>query len=630
MSLNLAWLPELPSWRELLEAARQQSPDEAFSSFQRLANSRMDFVRAMQLDRAVQSYCSQYTAPSSFSSVRLGLLGSGTLTHLLPGIRLGALRRRLLATVYVAPYGMYRQELAYAASNLHRFRPEVTCFSFDAQHLASKGADPALLMEDLEYCWRTAESLGSTVLQQTALPRFPLLMGNNEYRMEASEATIISRLNEHLQKQANRNNIHLLDIAAWAGVHGLSSWFDPALWYSAKQEVHPRAAVFYGDLLGRLLGALRGKSAKCVVLDLDNTLWGGVIGDDGLEGIILGQGSPAGEAFVAFQRYLRQLAQRGILLAVCSKNDFSNAVAPFEGHPEMVLRREDISCFVANWQDKATNLRNIAATLNISLDSLVFVDDNPAERRLIRSELPSVAVPELPEEPAAYVDCLAEAGYFEATELTAEDSKRTAYYRTNVERQALREAATDMDSYLAGLNMELLWDSFSGGGGLKRITQLINKTNQFNLTTRRLTEVEVAAVAQDSQALTLQLRLTDVHGDNGMISVIIGHREDDLLCIDTWLMSCRVLGRGVEEATLNLLCEQAKEMSCRALFGVYQPSPKNEMVREHYQRLGFDLLHTFEDGGTQWIFPLKRFAPLSTHIRVLHGGACKTSLSMTA
>ena len=622
MSLELSWLPEVPAWRERLETARGGDPEAAFTAFAQLANSRMDFVRAGQLDKAVQRYMAQHGAPATIPTIRLALLGSSTFGHLLPGIRLGALRRGLLVEIYTGPYGLYRQELADPNSGLHAFRPEIVCFAFDANHAAQHlaGADGARgpeAMADLRCCWRTAqETLGCTVLQQTILPRLPSLMGNNEDRLRTSPATLVRELNNSIRQHAAEHGVVLLSVDTWAAATGVAQWFEPALWYSAKQEIHPRASVLYGDQMGRLLAALRGRSAKCLVLDLDNTLWGGVIGDDGVDGISLGQGSPTGEAFLGFQHYARQLGQRGVILAVCSKNDFENAVAPFDSHPEMVLRRADIACFVANWQDKAQNLRYIAETLNIGLDSLVFVDDNPAERRLIRAELPAVAVPEMPEDPAEYVRCLADAGYFEAVEITAEDRQRTELYLANASREALRGTSTDLGSYLKGLDMQLIWNSFDAPG-FKRIVQLINKTNQFNLTTRRYTDAEVTAVMHDPAAMTLQLRLTDVHGDNGMIGVVIGLRTGEgLLELDTWLMSCRVLGRGVEEATLNLVCERAREMGCTGIVGRYVPTAKNGMVREHFAKLGFDLTETTDGGATRWLLPLDRFTERATHMRV--------------
>ncbi len=631
LTLGLGWLPELPSWKDLLQDARRQAPETAFAAFQKLANTRMDFIRAGQLDKAIQRYLADHPASSPFASVRLALLGSGTLSHLLPGIRLAALRRGLLVDIYTGPYGMYRQELTDPASALFAFRPEVVCFSFDAEHLAPAGGSPEDTLANLEFCWRTAgDALGAAVVQQTALPRFPLLMGSNEDRFPQSRATVLRVVNERIRAASAAHGVSLLSVDTWSAVDGVASWFPHGLWYSAKQEVHPRAAMFYGELLGRLLGAMRGRSGKCLVLDLDNTLWGGVIGDDGLDGIALGQGSPAGEAFLAMQRYARQLAERGVILAVCSKNDYSNAIAPFERHPEMVLRPADIACFVANWQDKAANLRVIAETLNIGLDSLVFVDDNPAERRLIRTELPMVAVPELPEDPAGYVATLSAAGYFEALHLTAEDTSRTLLYRANRSREALRASSTDLGSYLQGLAMQLHWSPFDSSG-LKRITQLINKTNQFNLTTRRYTEAETGSILRGPEALTLQLRLTDVHGDNGMIGVIIAYpRPDHGLLIDTWLMSCRVLGRGVEQAALNILAEQARVRGYTVLHGLYRPSPKNGMVREHYKALGFDLVRTLEDGATEWVLPLDRFTGLPAPMEILKGDACHPAMSMSS
>src|SRR6185312_454811 len=298
---------------------------------------------------------------------------------------------------------------------------------------------------------------------------------------------------------------------------GLAAWHDPALWHRAKQEVHPSAAPGYGDLVARLLAAALGRSSKALVLDLDNTLWGGVIGDDGLEGIKLGQGSALGEAFVAFQRYARDLARRGVILAVCSKNDEANALEPFEKHPEMVLRREDIACFAANWTDKASNLREIAERLNIGLDAVVFADDNPFERNIVRRELPMIAVPELPEDPALFSRCLADAGYFEATSLTNEDFERTALYQTNAARESLLASTTDLDAYLRSLEMTLVYRPIDEPG-MTRVVQLINKTNQFNLTTTRYTEGDIRSIQADERAIALQFRLVDKLGDNGMIA----------------------------------------------------------------------------------------------------------------
>jgi FkbH-like protein len=309
-----------------------------------------------------------------------------------------------------------------------------------------------------------------------------------------------------------------------------------------------------------------------------------------------------------------------VILAVVSKNDEANALEPFERHPEMVLKRGDIACFVANWADKAANIRMVARELNIGLDALVFVDDNPFERNLVRQELPMVAVPEVSDDPTAFPRTLADAGYFEALWITDDDRARSAQYQGNRQREALRASATDLPSYLRGLEMQLVWRRFDQMG-LQRTVQLINKTNQFNLTTRRYTEADVLAVMHDPRAFGLQLRLLDRFGDNGIIAVLIGKMVEDDLVIDTWLMSCRVLGRQVEPTSLNLIAEQARKLGARRLIGEYVPTKKNGMVKEHYPKLGFLPLQGGGDtaGATRHVLDLAGFTPADTFIDVREG-----------
>jgi FkbH-like protein len=620
-SIHLAWLPPKADWAAALEGARKSAPEEALRAFLGLANCRLDFAQTTRLDRAVQQTPDAARKKVlSGRPLRLALLGSCTLTHLIPGIRVGGLRRGLWVEIYEAPYGMYRQELQDPSSGLHAFKPDVVLLSLDAQHLV--GAADASVDEafgTIKDCWSLAkQSLGCTILQQTVLPVFHPLLGNNEHRHIHSPATRVRVLNEQIRQAADAQGVEILALDAFACVDGIAEWHDEALWHRSKQEIHPRVSHVFGDQVGRLLAAIRGRSSKCLVLDLDNTLWGGVIGDDGMAGIALGQGNAVGEAHLAFQRYALELSRRGVILAVCSKNDEANALEPFERHPEMLLRKQDIACFVANWDDKATNLRRIAQRLNIGLDSLVFADDNPFERDLIRQELPEVGVPELPEDPAGYAACIAAAGYFESLAITTEDQERTSQYRANAEREQLRESVTDMAAYLGGLRMELRCAPFDEIG-LPRIVQLINKTNQFNLTTRRYTQPEVSAVMADSRALHLQLRLLDRFGDNGIIALIIGRlNTQQELEIDTWLMSCRVLGRQVEAATLNVIGRRARQMGAKALLGSYIPSAKNAMVKEHYPKLGFTLLRT-ENEQTSWRLPLEGFEEAPVLMNIVEG-----------
>ncbi len=599
MSLELHWLPPIRDWpARIAEIERIEAPQGGWDKLVRLAGARLDFLRTGRLDRSLTRLFGEAPPPGlQTRPVRLALLGSSTTTHLGAAIRVAALRRGLWVKVFETDYGQYRQALADPASELHAFQPTAVLLALDAYHLLG-GADAAMDAEQaraevegttgsLRALWRSArDAFRCQVLQQTVLPVFPDLLGQNEHHLPGSPAAMTARLNASLREAAREDGVDLLAIDARAAQDGLAAWHDPALWSRAKQEVGPGAAPMYGDLVARLLAAAQGRSAKCLVLDLDNTLWGGVIGDDGLEGIVIGQGSALGEAFAGFQAYAAALARRGVILAVCSKNDEANALAPFEEHPEMVLRRADVSAFVANWSDKATNLREIAGRLNIGLDALVFVDDNPFERELVRRELPMVAAPELPDDPVLFARRLSDAGYFESLSITAEDRARTDQYQANSRREALQAQATDLPAYLRSLDMTLSWRPFDRIG-LQRVTQLINKTNQFNLTTRRYTEDEVLAVMADPRALGLQFRLSDRFGDNGVIAVVIGRLAHDALVLDTWLMSCRVLGRQVEEATLAVVVAEAARLGAGWLEGRYRRSEKNAMVADHYGKLGF-------------------------------------------
>lgn len=394
------------------------------------------------------------------------------------------------------------------------------------------------------------------------------------------------------------------------------------MWLHAKQHVSPAAGPWFGDQVARILAAMRGLTRKVLVLDLDNTLWGGVIGDDGIEGIVIGEGSARGEAFKAFQLYCRALRERGILLAVSSKNDPERALAAFD-HPEMVLRRSDFAAFVANWEDKGRGLQRIAQELNLGLEALVFFDDNPAERALLREQFPAVAVPEVPEEPEAYIRCLAAAGLFEAVGYTPDDALRAEQYAANAARRQLEVVAPDMESFLAGLDMEMQVGPVQPVD-LVRVTQLINKTNQFNLTTRRYTEAEVGAMIGDPGMLTFCVRLKDRFGDNGIVSVVLGRLRPDgeggqLFEVDTWLMSCRVLGRRVEEAVAAVIARAARQAGASTVVGCYRPTPKNGMVADLFPRLGF--APAGADGlAALWRLDLAVPPPSPPHIRLTERG----------
>jgi FkbH-like protein len=608
LTADLSWLPETPQdFADRLAAAEALPDPQAWDALAALARTRLDPPRTNRLDRVLQRRFPD--ASPAGPALRLALLGSSTLSHLAAGIRIGALRRDILLTVHEGAYGQVRHEID--GEDLRAARPDVVLLALEAADLLGPG-DPAAgpeaagiadALDRLRSLWARAKAAhGCTVIQQALLPTALPLIGSNEHRMPGSLAARTARLNAALRDAAAEDGVDLLALDEAVARHGLESWHDPALWLRARQAVTPAAGPLYGDLVGRLVGARLGRSAKALVLDLDDTLWGGTIGEDGLDGIVIGQGNALGESFLALQVYARDLTRRGIVLAVCSKNDPDLARRPFAEHPDMLLRLPDFAAFVANWDDKATNLRRIAQDLRLGLDALVFVDDNPFERALVRAHLPMVAVPEVPDEPALVARCLSDAGYFEAVTLTDEDRGRARAYAQDRVRSP--PGGTDLAATLAGLGMRLVGRPFDALG-LPRIVQLVNKTNQFNLTTRRLREAEAAALIGDPTVIALHFRLTDRLGDNGVIAVAIGRLAGADLVIETWLMSCRVIGRRVEEGILAILAAEAARRGARRLVGVYCPSGRNGMVADLYPRLGFTPL---PDGEGRWVLDLAGYA----------------------
>jgi FkbH-like protein len=633
---KLPWLPEVESWANRISALNASDVVAEWSEFVALANTRVDFTRTNQLDRALLRHFGE-AAPLhlAIDPIRLAVLGSSTNSHLMPSFRIAALRRGIWLTTYECAFGQYLQELSDPNSPLHEFQPNAVLFTFDARHLTQgleAGADSLQsqaafqeIMRQLRECWRLArESFGCQILQQAALPVFPPLLGSNEHRLPGSRHWMVTSINAALRTVGDEDGIDLLAVDDRVAQDGLALWHDPILWHRAKQEISPLGAPLYGDLAVRLLVARLGRSYKCLVLDLDDTLWGGVIGDDGLEGIVLGQGSTLGEAFVAFQQYVKALSRRGIILAVCSKNNESTALSAFTSHPEMVLKHADMACFVCNWQDKAANIQAISKRLNIGLDSMVLVDDNLFERDLVRSALPMVAVPELPDDPALFAQCLADAGYFESLVITDEDTKRSKFYQVDTAREMAQASSTDLKSYLRELQMELTWTHFDRMN-LQRIVQLINKTNQFNLTTRRYTQDNVLTIMQDKTAFGLQFRLVDRLGDNGIIAIVIGRRVQDDVELDSWLMSCRVLGRQIENASLSVIVSEARRLGGTRLIGEYRPTARNGIVSAHYENLGFSHLEFDTEGNSRSQLHLAGYVAPEFNMIIRKSGSSSTA-----
>lgn len=525
----------------------------------------------------------------------LGVVGNGTTKLIAPALVATALRYGIDLTTVEGEFGQAFHEATAPDSTIKRAAPQGIVVALDHRGLPGlgpglsddEGADVAAAIDHMAAICRGLQRSAEATLfvHNVACPPYPLF-GSQDARVPGTQRRRIERFNRELDGLLAEFAGVLLDVDGLAQTVGTERWFDDIQWHAAKLPFSHDLVPLYADHCMRLVAAVGGASRKCLVLDLDNTLWGGVVGDDGMHGLVLGQGNALGEAFVAVQQAAAWLRSRGVILAVCSKNDRDVARAAFEGHPDMVLRLDDIAVFQANWQDKPTNLQAIARTLGIGTDALVLLDDNPAERELVRMTLPEVAVPEVSADPAEYPSLLLAAGYFESVGFTDEDRQRAGLYQANAARAELAASATDMDSFLASLDMVIRFQAFDATGR-SRIAQLTQRSNQFNLTTRRYDEAAIKAFETRADAFTLQIRLADRCGDNGMIGVVICNQQGTEWVIDTWLMSCRVLQRRVEEAVLDVLAATGRDRGITKLIGYYVPTERNGMVRDHYLRLGF-------------------------------------------
>ncbi len=614
-----------------LQLSREpQSASESWPELLRQARETIDYVSFAALCRRRTRLVSQGSRPSAAKTVRVALLGGATTELLEEPLALAIEAAGLGCDIYRGEHNTYAREMLEASSAAAAFRPDVVVVVLTPANLPArpKPGDELDRAEELaqtvcdhwlQLCARMHENARCEILLNNLhpLPTHPL--GNLGAKTPWDANNFIRRVNRLLGDRAPEY-VHINDVESLSAQLGVGQWFDARYWFHAKQPVSFACLVPYVRNTARIIGALFGRTAKCLVVDLDNTLWGGVVGDDGVEGLNIGEGDPVGEAFKAFQEYLLRLKERGVLLAVCSKNDESNALAPFAQRPEMILKRGDFAAFKANWDPKPQNLRAIADELNLGLDAFVFVDDNPAERAAVRQQLPEIEIVELTNDPADYPRLLDEAGCFEVTALSAEDEQRTRQYQDNALRQQFQASTGDFTSYLATLQQKAVVAPFEPKH-LDRITQLLNKSNQFNLMTRRLSRSEVEALMNDRNGLTAYVRLADRFGDNGLISVFTGRREQDVLWIDDWLMSCRVLDRGVPQLLCNYVVEQARKRGVEALHGVYRPTPKNGMVRDHYRKLGFMPLENLSeangDGTAHWRLDLAAFQPFEVFIDVV-------------
>jgi FkbH-like protein len=629
---DLPWLRESPAG--FLPRCKQLGPhsDAPGREIERLASYRIDARQSIALARAIARCLGAGCDLAPLSRFKLGVLSSGTFDLVIDCLPAACARHGVALAVVAAPYDQVAQPALDPGSQINIAHVDACLIAVDHHWLALDTTDLTQPPEDrissaIVRLRSVVEGLrrhghAPAILQTVPAPP-ESVFGSYDRLVRGSVRALIGECNRAIVALAEETGSYLLDVATLAERVGTDRWFDPIQWVSYKFPFSADCCPIYADTVGRLAGAIRGKTRKCLVLDLDNTIWGGVIGDDGIEGIVLGQGSPKGEAFLAVQRIAHELRGRGILLAVCSKNDDAVARGPFREHAEMLLREEHISVFQANWTDKASNLESIAKNLNIGLDALVFFDDNPAERAQVRAALPMVAVPELPEDPSWYAWIIGAAGYFEAVGFSAEDRLRADAMAADAHRAEVMATTRDLGDYLSALEMVITFEPFDAKGR-KRITQLINKTNQFNLTTRRYTEAKVAEMEADYSVFTLQVRLKDKFGDLGMIGVVIARTRaaiESIWELDTWLMSCRVLGRCVEQAMIAKIVSTARERGIDRIVGHYIPTAKNGMVAEHYRKLGFELVHSDADGKTIWELSVRNFVSTELPMTVLDAGS---------
>jgi FkbH-like protein len=608
---NLSWLPAAPADFAGRCKALSASGGPVGKRARELATFSLNEYQLAKLGRAIETARKASLSLAPLEPFRLGLLGNGTLDLMVPALVATAARHGIALECIRSGYDQFLQDALLPESDINRSRPDAVLLALDHRGLSlqiSPGNEAAAkrTVESASNLLNTVRdgihrNSGAACILQTLAPPPESLFGSLDRALPGTARQLIDEINRHITLAALTFDDMLLDVAGLAETVGLADWHSPALWNLAKLPFADAYVPLYADHILRVIGAMRGRSRRCLVLDLDNTLWGGIVGDDGLEGIKIAQGDATGEAHLSLQQLALSLRERGVVLTVSSKNTDSVARRPFNEHPDMLLKENHFAVFQANWNDKATNIRAIADELSLGLESMVFLDDNPVERELVRQELPEVAVPELDDDPANYARILTAAGYFELIRFSDEDRKRAEMYQDNARRLELLKQTTDIDSYLRSLEMRIVFSTFDRNTRA-RVAQLINKSNQFNLTTRRYTEAEVAQVETDPTAMTLHARLIDKFGDNGIICVIICRQIDQpkTWTIDTWLMSCRVLGRRVEQMVLSEIIRRARQCDIRKLVGIYRPTDRNDMVREHYQKLGFSAIGEEANGITYW------------------------------
>lgn len=528
---------------------------------------------------------------------KIAFLGGSTTNDIKLMLELFLLDQGIEASFYESEYNKYYEDAVFGNEELDAFAPDIVIIHTTNRNILnyptladdSKTIDCLLEQEykRFETVWQSLrERYHCMIIQNNFEYPFYRLMGNLEQSDIHGKVNFILRLNEKFNVYArSHDQFWIHDIHYLSAAYGLEKWSDPFYWYMYKYAMATEAIPDFAFSLSKIIKSILGKNKKALAIDLDNTLWGGVVGDDGVENLELGEETAVGEGYLAFQRYLKEHKQIGVLLNVNSKNEMDNALAGLS-HEASILSPDDFITIMANWNPKDQNLADMAHELSLLPESFVFVDDNPAEREIVGASFPGVGIPEMTSV-EKYIQAIDKAGYFEVTSLSKDDLNRNQMYRENASRNRLMNTCKDYGEYLKSLEMKATIHPFESVY-MARIAQLTNKSNQFNLTTKRMTQAEIEEMAASEEYITLYGKLEDKFGDNGVVSVVIGQKSAGRLDIILWLMSCRVLKRNMEHAMLDSLVKKAKELGVTEIYGHYYKTAKNAMVKDFFETMGFE------------------------------------------
>ena len=548
---------------------------------------------------------------SVFIEKNIAILGGSTTNDIKVILELFLLNQGIKPNFYESEYNHYYEDALYSNETLDKFEPDIIYIHTTFRNI-SRLPKMCDRKEEVEQCLeqQTAHFIAVwEALQQ----RFhcPIIQNNFEYptwrllgNKDCSDihgvVNFVTRLNLEFAKYAQEHDdFFICDINYLAASYGLEEWADSHYWYMYKYALNVSAIPLLAYNVANIIKSIFGKNKKVMVLDLDNTLWGGVVGDDGVEQLEIGPETPLGQNYLEFQQYVRAHKDMGIILAIASKNDYDNAISGIN-HPSGKIKEDDFTIIKANWHPKDKNVSEIAKELNVMPDSLVFIDDNPAERAIVTEQISGVDAPEIGTI-ENYISVLDKSGFFEVTYFSDDDIKRNDMYQANAKRTQASTAYSNYEEYLKSLEMKAVVEGFKPLY-VARISQLTNKSNQFNLTTHRYTQTEIIDIMNDNQYITLYAKLEDKFGDNGVVSVVIAKINGNKCKIETWLMSCRVLQRGLENAMMDKLVQECKTRQIESIQGTYLKTAKNSMVSDFYAKMGFENVSVTENGDSEWIY----------------------------